>query len=88
MWYNKPYKNKKGDLELLDLTLLIYIYYDEPFSRECGSQKIGTTSLGVVTIPSDIKYVTVKTSGFLVYFNNEDWWTSTGELNGLCDCNQ
>lgn len=64
------------------------IYYDKPFSKECGSQTIGTRSLGVVTIPSDIKYVTVKTSGFLVYFNNEDWWTSTGDLNGLCDCNQ
>ncbi len=43
------------------------IYYNMPFSRECGSQTIGTRSLGTVTIPSDIKHVTVKTSGFSVF---------------------
>lgn len=43
------------------------IYYSAPFTKECGSTALGTRSLGTVTIPSDIKYVTVKTSGLMVF---------------------
>lgn len=64
------------------------IYYNNSFFRECGSKTVGTTSLGTVNIPSDIKYVTVRTSGFYAFFNNEDWWIGLNEFNGLCDCNQ
>lgn len=57
-------------------------YYNKSFFINGGSSLYGSRTIGTVYISPTVKKVRVKTTGLKCYFNNRDYWVSTGNLNG------
>lgn len=62
-------------------------YYDKPLHINCDSTTLGYKSIGTVMIPTSTKQVRIKTTGLQCYFNDADYWISTGNINGLVSVN-
>lgn len=57
-------------------------YYNKSFYIKGGSKIMGCKSIGTVYISPSVKKINVKTKGLKCYFNDRDYWISTGNLNG------
>lgn len=62
-------------------------YWQNSFFIDAGSKTLGFKSIGTCTIPTSVKKVRIKTEGLQCFFNDRDWWISTGELNGTVNVN-